>query len=142
MGWLGTLIVGLIAGLIASRIMKANTGVLMDLVLGVAGAFVGGLIAQLLTRSSTFGRHQHMEYPGRFGWFSFDHLGLPPDQAQITVHRKKLTNPGVTPPGIFYPDLLLHPTTFSISRYIPIFKPVDAHRHIFSINVFKNRDEQ
>jgi len=40
MGWLGTLIVGLIAGLIASRIMKANTGVLMDLVLGVAGAFV------------------------------------------------------------------------------------------------------
>jgi len=49
MGWLGTLIVGLIAGLIASRIMKANTGVLMDLVLGVAGAFVGGLIAQLLT---------------------------------------------------------------------------------------------
>ncbi len=49
MGWLGTLIVGLIAGLIASRIMKANTGVLMDLLLGVAGAFIGGLIAQLLT---------------------------------------------------------------------------------------------
>jgi uncharacterized membrane protein YeaQ/YmgE (transglycosylase-associated protein family) len=49
MGWLGTLIVGLIAGLLASWIMKAKTGVFVDLLLGVAGAFIGGLIAQIFT---------------------------------------------------------------------------------------------
>lgn len=49
MGFLGTLIVGLIAGLLASWIMKAKTGVFVDLVLGVVGAFVGGLIASLIT---------------------------------------------------------------------------------------------
>lgn len=49
MGWLGTLVVGLIAGLVASKIMKTNTGLIVNLALGVAGAFVGGLIAQLLT---------------------------------------------------------------------------------------------
>ncbi len=49
MGFLGTLIVGLIAGLLASWLMKAKTGLFIDLVLGVVGAFVGGLIASLLT---------------------------------------------------------------------------------------------
>ena len=49
MGFLGTLIVGLIAGLLASWIMKAKTGVFVDLVLGVVGAFIGGLIASLIT---------------------------------------------------------------------------------------------
>lgn len=49
MGWLGTLIVGLIAGLLASWIMKAKTGIFIDLILGVVGAFVGGLIASLIT---------------------------------------------------------------------------------------------
>jgi uncharacterized membrane protein YeaQ/YmgE (transglycosylase-associated protein family) len=49
MGWLGTLIVGLIAGLLASWLMKAKTGIFIDLLLGVAGAFVGGLIASLIT---------------------------------------------------------------------------------------------
>lgn len=49
MGWLGTLIVGLIAGLLASWIMKAKTGIFVDLLLGVVGAFVGGLIAQIFT---------------------------------------------------------------------------------------------
>lgn len=49
MGFLGTLIVGLIAGLLASWIMKAKTGIFVDLILGVVGAFVGGLIASLIT---------------------------------------------------------------------------------------------
>jgi len=49
MGFLGTLIVGLIAGLLASWIMKAKTGVFVDLILGVVGAFIGGLIASLIT---------------------------------------------------------------------------------------------
>ena len=55
MGWLGTLIVGLIAGLLASWIMKAKTGIFIDLLLGVAGAFVGGFIYSLVTDLSLSG---------------------------------------------------------------------------------------
>jgi len=49
MGLLSTIIVGLIAGLLASWIMKAKTGVFVDLLLGVAGAILGGWISSLLT---------------------------------------------------------------------------------------------
>ena len=49
MGLLSTIVVGLIAGLLASWIMKAKTGVFVDLLLGVAGAILGGWISSLLT---------------------------------------------------------------------------------------------
>lgn len=49
MGLLTTIIVGLIAGLLASWIMKAKTGVIVDLILGVIGAVVGGWISSLIT---------------------------------------------------------------------------------------------
>jgi len=49
MGLLATIVVGLIAGLLASWIMKAKTGVFVDLLLGVAGAIVGGWISSLIT---------------------------------------------------------------------------------------------
>ena len=49
MGLLSTIIVGLIAGLLASWIMKAKTGVFVDLLLGVVGAILGGWISSLLT---------------------------------------------------------------------------------------------
>lgn len=49
MGLLATIVVGLIAGLLASWIMKAKTGVFVDLLLGVAGAILGGWISSLLT---------------------------------------------------------------------------------------------
>ena len=45
MGLIATIVVGLIAGLLASWIMKARTGVLVDLVLGVVGSFVGGWLS-------------------------------------------------------------------------------------------------
>lgn len=48
MGWLATIVVGLIAGLLASWIMKAKTGLLMDLILGVVGGFLGGWLSSLL----------------------------------------------------------------------------------------------
>ena len=48
MGWLTSIVVGLIAGLIASRIMKADTGILFDLVLGVAGSILGGWLTGLV----------------------------------------------------------------------------------------------
>lgn len=49
MDLLVTIIVGLIAGLLASWIMKAPTGVFVDILLGIAGAFVGGWISTLIT---------------------------------------------------------------------------------------------
>lgn len=49
MNLLAILVVGLVAGWLASIIMKAKTGLLVDLVLGVVGSIVGGWISQLLT---------------------------------------------------------------------------------------------
>ena len=48
MGIFATIIVGLIAGWLASLIMKAKGGLLMDLVMGVIGGFVGGWLSSLL----------------------------------------------------------------------------------------------
>jgi len=60
-GWLGTIIIGGLAGWIASGIMKVNTGILLNIVLGILGAVVlnavlvaifhatwGGIIGQLI----------------------------------------------------------------------------------------------
>jgi uncharacterized membrane protein YeaQ/YmgE (transglycosylase-associated protein family) len=49
MGWLATIVVGLIAGLLASWLMKARTGMLTDLILGIIGGFVGGWLSTLIT---------------------------------------------------------------------------------------------
>jgi uncharacterized membrane protein YeaQ/YmgE (transglycosylase-associated protein family) len=48
MGLVATIVVGLVAGLLASWIMKAKTGVLVDLILGIVGAVLGGWISSLL----------------------------------------------------------------------------------------------
>jgi uncharacterized membrane protein YeaQ/YmgE (transglycosylase-associated protein family) len=44
MGWLAWLVVGAIAGWLASLAMKTNRqqGLLMDIIVGIAGAFIGG----------------------------------------------------------------------------------------------------
>jgi uncharacterized membrane protein YeaQ/YmgE (transglycosylase-associated protein family) len=45
MSWLGWIILGLIAGWIASKIVnKSGEGLIMDIVLGIVGALVGGFI--------------------------------------------------------------------------------------------------
>jgi uncharacterized membrane protein YeaQ/YmgE (transglycosylase-associated protein family) len=49
MGLFATIIVGLIAGLLASWIMKAKTGVFIDILLGIAGSILGGWISSLIT---------------------------------------------------------------------------------------------
>ena len=47
-GWISWIIVGLIAGAIASRIVRGRgMGCILDIVVGVVGAFVGGLIVSL-----------------------------------------------------------------------------------------------
>lgn len=46
MGWLAWLIVGAVAGWLASLVMKTNgrQGLLMDIVVGIVGAFIGGFV--------------------------------------------------------------------------------------------------
>ncbi len=48
MGFLATIVVGLIAGFLAHLLMRTNTGLLLDLVLGVIGGFVGGWLSSLI----------------------------------------------------------------------------------------------
>jgi uncharacterized membrane protein YeaQ/YmgE (transglycosylase-associated protein family) len=50
------LIIGLIAGFLASRIMGAGGyGLVGDIIVGLIGAFIGGLLANLLIPNANFG---------------------------------------------------------------------------------------
>lgn len=49
MGLLATIVVGLIAGLIASWIMKTKTGWFVDMILGAIGGVIGGWLSTLIT---------------------------------------------------------------------------------------------
>ena len=48
MGFLATIIVGLIAGFLAHLVMKTRTTLLVDMILGIIGGFVGGWLSSLL----------------------------------------------------------------------------------------------
>jgi len=48
MNLFATIIVGLIAGFLASKIMKTDTPLWLEMVLGVVGSIVGGFIGSLL----------------------------------------------------------------------------------------------
>ncbi len=48
MGIILWLVVGVIAGFIAEKVMGTDHGLLMNLVVGIAGAFIGGFLAQAL----------------------------------------------------------------------------------------------
>jgi len=48
MAFIGFLIIGVIAGWLAEKIMKRNHGLLTNLIVGVVGAFLGGFIARSL----------------------------------------------------------------------------------------------
>jgi uncharacterized membrane protein YeaQ/YmgE (transglycosylase-associated protein family) len=50
MGLISTILVGLVAGWLASLIMKAKTGILVDLLLGVVGGFLGGWITSIFLK--------------------------------------------------------------------------------------------
>jgi uncharacterized membrane protein YeaQ/YmgE (transglycosylase-associated protein family) len=54
MGLLVTILVGLISGLVASWLMKAKTGVFVDLILGIVGAVLGGWITSPASTSQVF----------------------------------------------------------------------------------------
>ena len=44
MGWLAWIIVGGIAGWLASMVMHSRQGLVMDIVVGIIGAFIGGFL--------------------------------------------------------------------------------------------------
>lgn len=42
--WLAYVLIGGIAGWLAGRIMKRDSGILLDIVIGVIGGFLGGMV--------------------------------------------------------------------------------------------------
>ncbi len=44
MGWLAWLIVGAIAGWLASKVMRSSQGLLTDILVGIVGGFIGGFL--------------------------------------------------------------------------------------------------
>jgi len=54
-GWLTFLIVGLLAGWIAEKIMGRDQGLLTNLIVGVIGAYVGAFLFSLFTDNATVG---------------------------------------------------------------------------------------
>jgi len=62
-GWIAYIIIGGIAGWIASKIMKtdAQQGILLNIVVGVVGAFLAGLVLNLIGVDVNSGRY----------WFTF-----------------------------------------------------------------------
>lgn len=56
MGFISWLVLGLIAGFIASKVInKSGEGLILDIVLGVAGAFVGGWLFSLFGATGVTG---------------------------------------------------------------------------------------
>ena len=47
-GWLGTLLIGGLAGWIASKITNSNMGLIRDIVTGIIGSYIGAFLANLL----------------------------------------------------------------------------------------------
>ncbi|HEX3640803.1 MAG TPA: GlsB/YeaQ/YmgE family stress response membrane protein [Ktedonobacteraceae bacterium] len=55
-GLLAWLVVGLIAGFLASTLMRGGGyGLIGDIVIGVVGAFIGGLLVDVLAPGESFG---------------------------------------------------------------------------------------
>jgi len=55
-GWIGYIIIGGIAGFIASKVVnKQGEGLVLDIVLGIVGAFVGGFIFNALGETGVTG---------------------------------------------------------------------------------------
>ena len=54
-GWIGYLIIGALAGWIAGRIMKTKDGLLLDIVVGVVGALIGGFLLSFVVDTAAGG---------------------------------------------------------------------------------------
>lgn len=47
-GWIGTLVIGGLAGWIAEKVMKADHGLIMNIIVGIIGSYVGAFLANAL----------------------------------------------------------------------------------------------
>ena len=47
-GIIGAIIIGILAGWIAEKVMKRNHGLLTNLIVGIVGALIGGFLAGLM----------------------------------------------------------------------------------------------
>ena len=55
-GWIGYIIIGAIAGFIAGKIVKGSgSGILMNIVIGVVGALIGGFLLSFFVDTASGG---------------------------------------------------------------------------------------
>lgn len=54
-GWIGYIIIGAIAGWIAGRMMKAREGFIATILIGIAGALVGGFLLSFFVDTASGG---------------------------------------------------------------------------------------
>ena len=54
-GWIGYIIIGALAGWIASMIMKTKEGLLLDIVIGIVGALIGGFLLSFVVDTASGG---------------------------------------------------------------------------------------
>jgi uncharacterized membrane protein YeaQ/YmgE (transglycosylase-associated protein family) len=54
-GIVAWIVVGLIAGLLASAVMRGGYGFFGDIIVGIVGAFLGGLVMDVLAPDASFG---------------------------------------------------------------------------------------
>jgi uncharacterized membrane protein YeaQ/YmgE (transglycosylase-associated protein family) len=47
-GWIGTIIIGGLAGFIAEKITKSDMGLLMNIIVGIIGAYIGAFLANAI----------------------------------------------------------------------------------------------
>ena len=47
-GWIGTLLIGGLAGWIAEKVMKSDMGLIMNIIVGVVGSYIGAFVANAL----------------------------------------------------------------------------------------------
>ena len=47
-GWIGTLFIGALAGIIADRVMKTDHGLIMNIIIGIIGSYIGAFLANAL----------------------------------------------------------------------------------------------
>jgi uncharacterized membrane protein YeaQ/YmgE (transglycosylase-associated protein family) len=47
-GWIGTLLIGGLAGWIAEKVMKSDMGIIMNIIVGVIGSYIGAFLANAL----------------------------------------------------------------------------------------------
>ncbi len=47
-GWIGAIVIGILAGWIAEKVMARNHGLLTNLIVGVVGSLIGAAIAHAL----------------------------------------------------------------------------------------------